>query len=271
MAVVVALSGTSGVISWPQNSGYLSPSHHALEGTTLWSPIFLLSTRSIGPRLALHHVAPHLAQAKRSHHHRASHAHQAQAQTLQRAQTACWPDHQAPCALCEREAAHPQPPPVPPEPDTPNPPASPHGGHLAALLSPYWLSLSWLAGAGQLAGQRPSQGGRWRQFQCTSCEGYFLETHGTPLSWQAGGGRADRPRAGLPGGGLGIRATARVFEVEANTVLNWLVEAAEQLRAFSAHFLCDLHVEQLQLDELYAVLRETSKPVRSARTRRWSA
>jgi hypothetical protein len=56
--------------------------------------------------------------------------------------------------------------------------------------------------------------------------------------------------------GLGIRATARVFEVEANTVLHWLVEAAEQLRAFSAYFLCDLHLEQLQLDELYAVLRE---------------
>jgi IS1 family transposase len=56
--------------------------------------------------------------------------------------------------------------------------------------------------------------------------------------------------------GLGIRATARVFEVDANTVLHWLVEAGEQLRAFSAHFLCDLHLEQLQLDEVYAVLRD---------------
>jgi IS1 family transposase len=37
-------------------------------------------------------------------------------------------------------------------------------------------------------------------------------------------------------------------------VLHWLVEAAEQLRPFSAYFLCDLHVKQLQLDELYAVL-----------------
>ena len=54
--------------------------------------------------------------------------------------------------------------------------------------------------------------------------------------------------------GLGIRATARVFEVDPNTVLQWLVEAAEQLRAFSAYFLCDLHVTQMQLDELYAVL-----------------
>jgi hypothetical protein len=29
--------------------------------------------------------------------------------------------------------------------------------------------------------------------------------------------------------GLGIRATARVFEVDPNTVLRWLVEAADQL------------------------------------------
>jgi transposase-like protein len=42
--------------------------------------------------------------------------------------------------------------------------------------------------------------------------------------------------------GLGIRATARVFEVAPNTVLAWLVDAAEQLRAFSAYFLCDLHL-----------------------------
>jgi len=55
--------------------------------------------------------------------------------------------------------------------------------------------------------------------------------------------------------GLGIRATARVFEVELNPVLAWLVEAAEQLRAFSRYFLCDLHINQGQLDELYAVLR----------------
>jgi IS1 family transposase len=38
--------------------------------------------------------------------------------------------------------------------------------------------------------------------------------------------------------------------------LHWLIEAAEQLRAFSASFLCDLHLEQLQLDEVYAVLRD---------------
>jgi hypothetical protein len=50
--------------------------------------------------------------------------------------------------------------------------------------------------------------------------------------------------------GLGIRATARVFEVDPNTVLHWLVEAAEQLRAFARDVLCEVHVRQVQLDEL---------------------
>jgi IS1 family transposase len=63
--------------------------------------------------------------------------------------------------------------------------------------------------------------------------------------------------------GLGIRATARVFEVDANTVLQWLVEAAEHLRAFSTYFLCNIHLEQLQLDELYAVLRDLKAGARS--------
>jgi hypothetical protein len=54
--------------------------------------------------------------------------------------------------------------------------------------------------------------------------------------------------------GLGIRGTARVCEIDPNTVLQWLVEATEQLQAFSAYFLHDLHLNQVQLDELYATL-----------------
>src|SRR5439155_5067029 len=40
-----------------------------------------------------------------------------------------------------------------------------------------------------------------------------------------------------------------------NTVLQSLVEAAEQLQAFSQYFLHDVRVTQVQLDELYALLR----------------
>ena len=54
--------------------------------------------------------------------------------------------------------------------------------------------------------------------------------------------------------GLGIRGTARVFAVDPNTVLQWLVEAAEQLQAFSRHVLHDVRVRQVQLDELFALL-----------------
>src|SRR5262245_43233545 len=54
--------------------------------------------------------------------------------------------------------------------------------------------------------------------------------------------------------GLGIRGTARVVEVDPNTVLQWLVEAAEQLRAFVQHVLHDIRVHQVQLDEVFALL-----------------
>jgi len=113
----------------------------------------------------------------------------------------------------------------------------------------------WL-GLGNLRANGHPNGGPWRQFHCTACDGYFLETHGTIFHGkQAAVELIVRVLACLAEG-LGIRATARVFEVAPTTVLQWLVEAAEQLRAFSAHFLCNLHLEQLQLDELYAVLRD---------------
>jgi len=55
--------------------------------------------------------------------------------------------------------------------------------------------------------------------------------------------------------GIGMRAAARVFEVAPNTVLGGLVAATEHLQALSRSFLCEVHVRQGQLDELYAVLR----------------
>jgi len=83
----------------------------------------------------------------------------------------------------------------------------------------------------------------------------LLETHGTIFHGkQASVERIVHVLACLAEG-RGIRATARVCEVAPNTVLQWLGEAAEQLRAFSAYCLCDLHLEQLQLDEVSAVLR----------------
>src|SRR4029453_3451570 len=54
--------------------------------------------------------------------------------------------------------------------------------------------------------------------------------------------------------GLGIPAVARVFEVDPNTVLQWLVEVADHAAAFTQYFLHDVRVTQVQLDELFALL-----------------
>jgi len=40
-----------------------------------------------------------------------------------------------------------------------------------------------------------------------------------------------------------LEPVLRLFEVDPNPVLPWLVEAAEQLRAFCAYFLCDGHCQ----------------------------
>jgi len=47
---------------------------------------------------------------------------------------------------------------------------------------------------------------------------------------------------------------ARGFEVDPNTVLQWLVEAANHLKAFSQYCLHDIRVTQVHLDELLALL-----------------
>jgi IS1 family transposase len=97
-------------------------------------------------------------------------------------------------------------------------------------------------------------GRRWRQLYCLGCKSYFQETSGTLFH-----GKHVSPAllvwaVAALAEGLGIRAVARVFEVDPNTVLAWLVEAAEHLQAFSRHFLHDVHVDQVHMDELFALL-----------------
>jgi hypothetical protein len=98
--------------------------------------------------------------------------------------------------------------------------------------------------------------GPWRQFHCTSCKGYCLETHGTIFHGKQAAVELIVRVVACLAEGLGIRATARVFKVDPHMVVHWLAEAAEHLRAFSAACLCDLPREQLQLDAVYAVLHD---------------
>ena|SRR5215471_13498309 len=148
------------------------------------------------------------------------------------------------CAACEHDAVHSKPP--PPSRPNPLPPTNrrPRVIDTSRHFCPHagCRYRGWL-GLGNLRANGHPNGGLWRQFHCTACQGYYLETQGTIFhSKQAAVELIVRVLACLAEG-LGIRATARVFEVDPNTVLHWLGEAAEQLRAFASYFLCDLHAE----------------------------
>src|SRR5262252_8325008 len=160
-----------------------------------------------------------------------------------------------PCALCAHEAAHP----TPSSPVRPAPMPPTHRRPREVETSrhfcphPHCAYRGWL-GLGNLRANGHPSGGPWRQFHCTACKGYFLEHHGTLFHGKRVSVDLIVHVIGCLAEGLGIRGTARVFEVAPQTVLHWLVEVADQLQAFSRYFLCDVHVRQVQLDELYAVL-----------------
>jgi IS1 family transposase len=109
-------------------------------------------------------------------------------------------------------------------------------------------------GWGNLRANGHPNGGPWRQLLCVVCRRYFLETLGTLFHGKRASVELIVRVIACLAEGLGIRGTARVFEVDPNTVLQWLVEAAEQLQAFSRHVLHDVRVRQVQLDELFALL-----------------
>src|SRR5262245_28090406 len=163
--------------------------------------------------------------------------------------------HKPPCAACEQAPEPGSPAPRVPPPRLPCSQGRPRQVDTSAQFCPQprCAYYGWV-GLGNIRANGYPSGGRWRQFQCLSCKQYFLETQGTP--WH---GKRIAPErlvwaVGALAEGLGIRAVARVFAVDPNTVLHWLREVADQAVAFSQYFLHDVHVTQVQLDELFALL-----------------
>jgi hypothetical protein len=164
--------------------------------------------------------------------------------------------YKPPCATCEQAA---QAPAAPPPPAPPPPITSTRGRPRQVDTSQHFCpnpecAYQGRVGLGNLSANGHPGGGPWRQLHCSACEGYVLETHGTIFHGKRVAVELIVHVMACLAEGLGIRGTARVFEIDPNTVLSWLVEAAEQLRAFAQYFLHDLHLTQVQLDELYAVL-----------------
>src|SRR6266446_4861858 len=161
----------------------------------------------------------------------------------------------SPCDACEHTTA-----PRPQAPAAPSPRLVPTRGRRRQVdtsthfcPNPDCRYHGWV-GWGNLRANGHPNGGPWRQLLCVVCRRYFLETLGTLFHGKRTSVELIVRVLACLAEGLGIRGTARVFEVDPNTVLGWLVDAADQLRAFSRHFLHDVRVRQVQLDELYALL-----------------
>jgi transposase-like protein len=82
----------------------------------------------------------------------------------------------------------------------------------------------------------------WRQLHCVACDTYFLETYGTLFYGKPHPAERLVQVVTALAEGLGIRAAARVFAVDPNTVLAWLSETSAHLVAFSRSLLHDVHV-----------------------------
>src|SRR5438128_2958817 len=88
--------------------------------------------------------------------------------------------HKPPCAACEQQAVSPPLPPLAP----PVPMSLPTRRPRQVDTSMHFCPQSncdyrgWV-GLGNLRANGHPNGGPWRQFHCTACTGYFLETHGT--------------------------------------------------------------------------------------------
>jgi hypothetical protein len=78
----------------------------------------------------------------------------------------------------------------------------------------------WL-GRGNIRANGPPGGQPWRQLQCVSCDGYFSETHGTIFHGKRSSVELIVRIIACLAEGLGIRGTARGFEIDPNTVLGW--------------------------------------------------
>src|SRR5262245_29783947 len=127
-----------------------------------------------------------------------------------------------------------------------------HQQYCPEKTCPYY---GWV-GRGNIRANGHPGSGPWRQLQCLACRTYFQETQGTPFQGQRKPADPFVRVVTAVAEGLGIRAAARVFEVDPKTVLAWVVEVANHLAAFSQYRLHDMQVRQVQLDELCAWLTE---------------
>jgi len=114
----------------------------------------------------------------------------------------------------------------------------------------------WIVGAGTY---KTSWGDVRQMFQCQWCGKRVSETRGTVFFGLKTPQETIYRAVACLTEGLGIRATARVFEVKVDTILLWLKRAGQHSEKVSFYLMRKLHVDQAQLDELWTFVRKKEK------------
>ena len=68
---------------------------------------------------------------------------------------------------------------------------------------------------------------------------------------------------------MGIRSTSRILDMDANTVENWLEQGAKHMEAVSNYLIHNLHLNQVQVDELWTLLGKRDELAPQERNTRW--
>jgi IS1 family transposase/transposase-like protein len=104
-----------------------------------------------------------------------------------------------------------------------------------------------------------AHGEKRQMYLCNVCEKPFSETAGTPFFSLKTPMRTVCIALNELAEGLGVRAVARIHQVEPDTVLEWLRKAGQHCQAVSAYMMQELELSQVQLDELWTFVRKKEK------------
>jgi hypothetical protein len=99
------------------------------------------------------------------------------------------------------------------------------------------------------------------------CGKHFQETIGTAFSGSSVPAQDIMRAIAVLCEGVNPRKVARIFEVDKDTVLKWLVEAAMHNEVVGRYMMHHLHLSQVQMDELYGLLNGMRDE--EGRTKNW--
>ena len=182
-----------------------------------------------------------------------------------------FPTKRPECPLCQAEEGMP-PPEVIPEP----PPLIPHKrGRRRSIYTDRRFCpnndckyYGWLA-RGNICSNGHPNSSIWRQLKCIVCETYFMETQGTIFYGSKASPDKMIMALKIMSEGVGIRSTARILDLDANTVQDWLKQGAEHMDVISGYLIRELNLTQLQVDELWSLLGKRDELAPKKRNNRW--